>query len=178
MTLDQTPSSAPSGWGEPSEPAELGQPATPPAPLPPAPPERPGAVTASGVILIVLGGLLVLLGLLFVLTAPLMGDLANDPDFVAQFGDISDSLQSFALTLGIVMGMFGAVQLLAGSFVLMRRTWARVTGMICAVLGGLFALLFVFSGQPISTVIGLAVVTSYGYAFWVLTTRGSVFGTR
>jgi hypothetical protein len=135
-------------------------------------------VTASGIILLGLGGLLVLLGLLFVITAPLMGDLANDPDFVAQFGDISDSLQSFALTLGIAMGLFGGVQLFAGAFVLLRRTWARVTGMICAVLGGLFALLFVFSGQPVSAVIGLVVVGSYGYAFWVLTTRGSAFGAR
>jgi len=154
---------------------------TPSEPVPPfaaPPPERPGPVTASAIILIALGGLLVLLGLLFVLTAPIMGDLANDPDFVEQFGDISDSLQSFALTLGVVMGLFGAVQLVAGAFVLMLRTWARVTGMICAVLGGLFALLFVFSGQPVSAFIGLIVVAGYGYAFWALTTRGTAFGAR
>jgi hypothetical protein len=169
MSADHTPPSEPEAWGAADGPV-------PPFATPP--PARPGPVTASGIILLGLGGLLVLLGLLFVITAPLMGDLANDPDFVAQFGDISDSLQSFALTLGIVMGLFGGVQLVAGAFVLQRRTWARVTGMICAVLGGLFALLFVFSGQPVSAAIGLVVVGSYGYAFWALTTRGSAFGAR
>jgi len=135
-------------------------------------------VTASAIILIVIGGLLTLLGGVFVLTAPLMGDLANDPDFVAQFGDISDSLQSFATTFGIILGMFGITQLVAGIFVLRVRTWARITGMICAILGALFALLFVFSGQPVSAVIGMVVLVSYAYAFWALTTRGTAFGAR
>lgn len=152
-------------------------PATDPTPQPTAI-VRPPAVTASGVILMAVGGLLTLLGLLFVLAAPGLADIADDPDFVTQLGYDPAVLQSFALTFGIMLGIFGAIQLVSGAFVMLLRSWARILGMICAVLGAMFSLLFVFSGEVAFGAVGLVIFASYAYAFWALTTRGVAFSGR
>jgi hypothetical protein len=119
-------------------------------------PQRPGQVTAAAVILIVLGVLVSLFGVLALLAAAVFPTMADSPEFRDQLGPMAAA---------------------AGIFVLSGRTWARIVGLIVAVLGILFSLVGVLPGQnsAATNVISLVMLLAYGFVAWILASRGSWF---
>jgi hypothetical protein len=166
------PASAPGppGWGYPEGYV---------APAPPVPaPARPGSVTAAAVILIVLGVLVGLFGALSLLAGALFPTVADSPEFRDQFGNVSDALGGLLLTFGIVLLAYGGLQVITGIFVRPGRGWARISGLVVAVLGILISLVGVLPGEGSSAGVSLvfvALVAAYAYATWVLASTGSWF---
>ena len=106
-----------------------------PPPPPPPPPSygrpagaRPGAVTASAVLLIVLGALYALFGVLIVAGGGALTDL---------FGGIGGVI----IVLGLVVAAFGVVDIIAGIKVLGLSSGWRIGGIVLSAIGALFALI-------------------------------------
>jgi amino acid transporter len=106
-----------------------------PPPPPPPPPAygrpasgRPGGVTASAVLLIVLGSLYAFFGVLIVAGGGALTDL---------FGGIGGVI----IVLGLVVAAFGVLDIIAGVKVLGLSSGWRIGGIILTSIGGLFALI-------------------------------------
>ena len=140
-------------------------------------PQRPGQVTAAAVILIVLGVLVSLFGVLALLAAAVFPTMADSPEFRDQLGPMAAAAGPLILTFGIILLAYGALEVTAGIFVLSGRTWARIVGLIVAVLGILFSLVGVLPGQnsAATNVISLVMLLAYGFVAWILASRGSWF---
>jgi hypothetical protein len=140
-------------------------------------PERPGAVTAAAVILIVLGVLVALFGVLAVLAGAIFPTVADSPEIRGQFGQVSEALGGLLLAFGIIVLAYGVLEVVTGIFLLPGRAWARITGLILAVLGILFSLLGVLPGEggAGTSIVFVALLAAYGYVAWVLASRGSWF---
>ena len=174
--------------GAPPPPAETTPPATPPAaqwpsaaPMagPPAVPSRPGAITAASIILIIFGVILGLLGLLVMLGGALFPAIKDSPELADQLGSVPASFGTFVLVLGAIMAAWGSLQVVAAIFVLTRRTWARITAMILAILGALIGLATIIPGEngltPVGATISLLFVGAHAFAIWALASQGSWF---
>lgn len=160
-------SAGPPGWGYPEGYAP------PPAPVPAR--ARPGSVTAAGVILVVLGVLVGLFGALSLLAGALFPTVADSPEFRGQFGTVSEALGGLLLGVGIVLLAYGVLQVVTGIFILPGRGWARISGLVVAVLGVLIGLVGVLPGEGSTagaSVVFVALVAAYGYAAWVLSSTG------
>jgi hypothetical protein len=160
-------------------------PAAPPAPsAPPAPaaPRRPGSVTASGVLLIVLGLLIALFGVMAAIVGAALPALRSSPDFIDQVGTLPESFGTFVLLLGAILLAWGVAEVLAGAFVLQRRTWARIAGIVVGILGALAGLAGSLPGQDGVNVLGLAIsllwVAAHVYAILVLIRVGAWFSAE
>jgi hypothetical protein len=142
-------------------------------------PQRPGSVTTAAVLLIVLGVLVALFGLLSLFAGAVFPSLADSPEFREQFGEMSPALGGLFLVFGGVLLAYGVIEVVTGIFLLPGRGWARITGLIVAVLGILFSLLGVLPGEDGAGVSILFVVllAAYGYVAWVLASTGSWFRT-
>jgi hypothetical protein len=142
-------------------------------------PARPGSVTASAVILIVLGVLVALFGLLSLFAGAVLPSVADSPEFREQFGDLSDALGGLLLTLGVIVLAYGVLELVTGIFLLSGRGWARITGLVVAVLGILFSLVGVLPGEggAGTSIVFVVLLAAYGYVAWVLASTGSWFRT-
>jgi hypothetical protein len=139
---------------------------------------RPGEITAAAAILIVLGVLVALFGLLALVAGAAFPTVAQSPQFRDQFGDISSALGDLLLTIGLIVLAYGVLQVVSGIFVLPGRTWARITGLIVAVLGILFSLGGVLPAQGSAgggNVAFLVVLLAYGFVAWVMASRGAWF---
>jgi len=138
-------------------------------------------VTAAGVILIVLGVIVGLLGLLFVLGGSLIGSIGDAPDLQDQLGGIPSAFGGFVATIGIIVVIYGLAQIVAGIYVFPGKSWARITGLILAVLGALFGLLGVIPGEGSNAggiVVSLVVLAAYAFSAWALATNGRWFAPR
>jgi hypothetical protein len=149
-----------------------------PALIAPAPP-RPSSVTVAGVFLIVLGVLIGLFGLLFALVGVAFPAMRESPDLVEQLGPLPESFGTFILALGLVLLAWGVVGVLAGVYVMQRRTWARIAGIVVGVLGALAGLA---SSLPPATganvaviIISLLFLGAHVYVIWVLVRAGAWF---
>ncbi len=139
-------------------------------------PQRHGQVTAAAVILIVLGLLVALFGVLALIAGAAFPTFADTPEFREQFGDVSEALGGLLLTVGIIALAYGVLQVVAGIFILPGRTWARIAGLIVAVLGILFSLLGVLPREGAGgagNIAFLVLLLAYGFAAWVLASRTS-----
>ncbi|HEX6127772.1 MAG TPA: hypothetical protein VF071_02000 [Candidatus Limnocylindria bacterium] len=157
------------GWGYPEG-------YVPPAAPPPLP-ARPAQVTAAAVILIVLGVLVALFGALSLLAGAVFPSISESADFRDQFGDLSSALGGLLLVFGILLLGFGVLQVITGMFVLPGRPWARISGLVLAVLGILFSLVGVLPGEGSgggSVVFGVLLL-AYGFCAWVLASKGGWF---
>jgi len=194
------------------------EPAVPPAPpsAPPAAPagidattevvrpSTPGVVIASGVILLALAVLALLWTVLFFVYGALMTSISsvvqNNPNEFGsvQFGPMAEAMRPVLNAIAFVGFCIAVAHLAAGIGVLGRRSWARITGLVLAVLGlagnliGLISVL-VSAGaarreiqqngvgvDPVpGLVLGAVIFLSFGAAyFFVLITlarRGRVF---
>ena len=161
------------GWSS-SAPAYDAAPAQPPAM------SRPGTVTAAGITLIVLGVITMLIGLLLLVGAGLFAGAAGSipetaemPGMGGMFGLFAGAI--FVLTL-LVIG-FGVLQLVSGMKVLGGRSWARVTGIVIAIIAGVLALAGIGQGDG-GVVINLAFVVANASVVYALATTGPWFSAR
>jgi hypothetical protein len=131
--------------------------------------ERPVHVTVAAGILIALGGLVLAIGLAFIVLAALAVDSASLPDWVDR---PPDSFYAVALGLGAGLSMDGLAQVVVGIGVLRGRRWAAVAGVILAVIGAFLATLGLLRGFGDSavgvTTVFLPVAAAYVYAAWAI----------
>jgi hypothetical protein len=141
---------------------------------------RPGAVTAAGVVLIVCGVLVGLLGLLFVLGGSLIGSMGDVPELQDQLAGVPAAFGGFIATIGLIVVIYGIAQIVTGIYVFPGKSWARITGLILAVLGGLLALLGMLPGEQgvnaSGILVSLLVLAAYAFTAWALATNGRWFG--
>ena len=165
-TPDPTSPPPAPGWGYP----EGYQPPAAPPPLP----ARPAQVTAAAVILIVLGALVGLFGALSMLAGAVFPGIADTADFRDQFGDVSSAFGGLLLVFGVLLLGFGVLQVITGIFVLPGRPWARISGLVLAVLGILFSLVGVLpgGGNAGGSVVFGVLLLSYAFSAWVLASKG------
>lgn len=153
-------------------------PATSAPPTTPATAARPGMITGAGIALIVLGVLTVLLGLFVVLGAALFAGAAGGidsgevPGLGGMFGAFAGAILVFAL---IVLG-FGVLQFITGLNVLGGRSWARITGIVVAAIGGLFALAGI--GDPNGAPVSIVLLAANAFVVFALATGGAWFAAR
>ncbi len=103
-------------------------------------------INIIGLIYIVIGSLYALAGLVFITGLARLADLVED--------DVSEDVLNFSgVTLGIVLLVFAALQIVAGIGLKKYENWARTLTLILSVIG-----LFSF---PVGTILGV-------YALWVL----------
>jgi hypothetical protein len=142
-------------------------------------PPRPGSITTAAILLIVFGVILGLLGLLVMLGGALFGAIRDSPELAGQLGEVPESFGVFILVLGAIMTAWGSLQVMAAIFVLSRRTWARITAMILAILGALIGLATIIPGEnginPVGATISLLFVGGHAFAIWALASQGRWF---
>jgi hypothetical protein len=157
------------GWGYPEG-------YVPPSAPPPLP-ARPAPVTAAAVIMIVLGVLVGLFGALSLLAGAVFPSISETADFRDQFGNISSALGGLLLVIGILLLGFGVAQVITGIFVLPGRPWARMSGLVLAVLGILFSLVGVLPGEGNAggSIVFAILLLAYAFSAWVLASKGSWF---
>ncbi len=131
--------------------------------------ERPVHVAVAAGILISLGGLVLAIGLAFIVLAGLALDSAALPSWVER---PPDSFYAVATGLGAGLGIDGLAQVVVGIQILRARRWAAVAGVILAVIGAFLATLGLLRGFGDSavgvTTVFLPVVAAYVYAAWAI----------
>jgi hypothetical protein len=136
-------------------------------------------VTAAGIVLIILGVLIALFGLLFVLAGALFPAIKDSPELAGQLESVPESFGMFILVVGSILAAWGILQVVAAIFVLARRTWARITAMILAILGALIGLATILPGEAGLTAVGatlsLIFVAGHAFAIWALASQGRWF---
>jgi len=165
----------------PSDP-DPSPPVLPPAPLPtplPAPlPGRPRAITMTGWILIVLGVPVSLAGALVMLSGALFDTIRDTPELRAQLGDLPGSFGSLLLVVGAVLLAYGVAQLVSGINILARREWARIAGLVVAILGAMVTLGSLAPGNVTTaggTIFLLVLFAAYAEAVYALMTGSAWF---
>jgi hypothetical protein len=105
---------------------------------------RPGWVTAAAVILLSIGGLSALFGLLFLLMGVAMGPawgemMRAQPGVGAAAAAMAGMIVTMMIAMAVVILAWAAGNLLAGIGILGRRGWARILGLVVAVIGALLS---------------------------------------
>lgn len=133
----------------------------------------------AGVFLIVLGVLIGFAGLLFALVGAAFPAMRESPDLVDQLGPLPESFGVFILVLGLVLLGWGVMEVLAGAFVMRRRTWARIAGIVTGILGALAGLAGSLPGDTGANVVAISIsllfLGAHVYAIWVLVRAGAWF---
>jgi hypothetical protein len=134
-------------------------------------------VTISAVTLMVLGVMLALIGFFFTLFGALFGTLRLQPEMIDELGPLPESFGIFILGFGLVILIWGVLEVVAAAFVLQRRSWARITAIVLAILGTLAGLALSLPGEggvnPVGLTITLAFMTGHAYAIWALGRSGT-----
>jgi hypothetical protein len=119
----------------------MSEPTTPwqPPPVEPAPagapPSLPGMLVTAAVILFVAGALSALVGLLVLASSALIGQMPNTTGLSdAQFRASMSMGTAFTVVFGIAGLVAAAAHIAAGVGILRRAGWARIVGMVLAVL--------------------------------------------
>jgi len=134
--VDSTEPSVP-----PTAPAVGGEPVTYQAAPAVARSGAPGVVVASGVILLVLAVLALLWTVLFFVYGALITSISsavdsNPNEFGSiQFGPMAEAMRPVLYAVAFIIFCLALAHLAAGIGVLGRRSWARITGLVLAVLG-------------------------------------------
>ncbi len=140
--------------------------------------QRPGAVTIAAIILIVLGVLTAIVGVFALLAASLFSSGMNIPG-MEQFGEgAAGAIGSVLIVIGAVIIVFGVLQVVSGINLFSARSWARILGIVLAVMGGLFGLLAVIPSSSASNrapVFGIILLVAYVFTVWALATTGRYF---
>lgn len=114
---------------------------------------RPGAVTAAGVMLIILGALAALGGILFVLGGAFLASADVGEQFADQFGgqfvDLVGAATGILIVLGLLAVVYAVFKIIAGAKVFGLSNGWRITGIVlCAVaiVGWIFSLIGAITG--------------------------------
>ena len=141
-----------------------------------APPPRPSSVAAAGVFLIVLGVLIGLIGLLLVGIGLVWPAVRNQPELVTEAGRLPESFGIFMLVVGLILLAWAMADVVAGIFLMQRRQWARIAGIVTGAMGGLVGIPFMLPTDAGVNVAGLVVALPLAgghlYAMWVLIGAG------
>lgn len=152
-----------------------GWPSTPRG-APPMP--RPGLVTAAGVVELALSVVIVLMGLVLLLGAGLFAGVSGSipvPPEAPAIGGILGALAGAILVYAIIVIAYGVLQFVVGLNVLGRRGWARVTGLVLAVIGALFAAAGLTDGDQNGTALLIGVLAANAFVIYALATTGPWF---
>lgn len=127
----------------------------------------------------VFGVMLALFGLVFTLFGAMFGTLRLQPELIDQLGPLPDSFGIIILGIGLVILIWGVLEVVAAAFVLRRRSWARITAIVLATLGTLAGLALSLPGKGGVNSVGLAITLAFmgGHAFavWALSRNGTWF---
>jgi hypothetical protein len=132
-------------------------------------------VTTAAVILIVLGVLVGLIGALVMLSGALFGSLVDMAEMRDRFGELPDAFGGFLAVVGGMLVTYGVVEVLSGINILRRREWARIAGLVVAILGAMVTLASLTPGGATSTagtIVVLLLFAAYAQAVYVLATTG------
>jgi hypothetical protein len=141
-------------------------------------PPKSGAVTAVGVINLVLGGLTVICGLIFMFAAAWIfgagktveGEFqkaivkaGGQPVEVEAAGGLAGLLAGAAVVIGVIFVLIAVLQILAGVGVLNRRQWGRIITLVLGAIAGIFALLSLLSigANPLNALLGVLIYGGY-----------------
>jgi hypothetical protein len=119
-------------------------------------PPLPGMLIAAAVILFVAGALSALVGLLFLASGALVGQLPNTTGLSdEQFRRSASMGSAFVVAFGVAGVVAAATHIGAGVGILRRRGWARIVGMVLSVLlilvsALLLIIMVVAVSQPVS----------------------------
>lgn len=143
-----------------------------------APVARPGMITGAGITLIVLGVLTLLLGLIVLLGGALFAGAASGVDSIEMpgVGGVFGAFAGVIIVLAIIALGFGVLQFVTGLNVLGGRSWARITGIVIAAVGGLFALAGI--GDPNGATVSIVLVAANAFVIFALATAGPWFSSR
>ena len=144
-----------------------------------APAVRPGITTAAAIVLIVLGVLTAILGLFALLAASIFASGMEIPG-IEQLGDnAAGAIGGVIAIFGGVFIVFGILQVVSGINVFSAKGWARILGIVLAVISALFGLLALLgSGEPganSSPIVGLILLAANAFVIWALATNGRYF---
>ncbi|HYN63963.1 MAG TPA: hypothetical protein VES36_05110 [Candidatus Limnocylindrales bacterium] len=136
-------------------------------------------MTLSAVLLMVFGVVLTVFGLVFSLFGALFDTIRLEPELVDELGPLPESFGAFILGFGLIVLAWGALEVVAAAFVLRRRTWARITAIVLAILGTLAGLALSLPGQggvnPVGIAVTLAFMGGHAFAIWALSRNGTWF---
>lgn len=164
----------------------------------------PGSVTASAVILLVMGTLIALFGALIAFGASMFDTFADsdvfadDPTFPGVDTALMDSLGGAILAFAIILLLFAGAHFVAGIWIFKRRSWARITGLVLSLLALLILVIGIVStvasfGGPLppgpvppgmtteearemgTSSAVIGLVISGAFAAWALARRGDAF---
>jgi hypothetical protein len=190
------PPTPPSGWGLPAAPppppAASAQPAPPPvaspgwamAAAPAGPPQSSIPVAISGVLLIVIGLLVGLAGLgilaVGVIARRVFDDAVQNGTLTGYGSDIVDFIRGVLVILGVIIGLYGLGELVAGIGILAKRQWARILGLVLALLAALLTTLAVLGSLSADNARGglvffLVFAVAYWFIVYALATGGRAF---
>jgi len=124
--------------------------------------ERPTGVTIVGILLILFGLLALLGGVMLMFVGTAMPGIALIPEGTEGAEEAAGMFTAIMGAMGVVMIVFGLLELLTGIFVLKGAGWARWIAIILGVLSLL--------SIPIGTIIGI--VTIY---FLLIDKKGKAF---
>jgi hypothetical protein len=135
-------------------------------------------VTGAAIVLIVLGVLTAIVGIFALLAASLFSSGMQLPG-MDQFGEgAAGAVGGILLVIGVVIVVFGVLQVVSGINLFSARSWARILGIVLAVIGGLFGLLAAIpssSANNSSPVFGVILLVAYVFTVWALATSGRYF---
>jgi hypothetical protein len=140
------PPQPPAGGYPPQQPGAYSQPAYG---LPPAAAQRPGAVTAAGILLIILGALAALGGILFAFGGAILASADFEERFGGPFGDLLGAAGGILILFGVLAIAYAVFKIIAGAKVLALRNGWRIAGIVlCAVaiVGWILSLISAFQG--------------------------------
>ena len=127
--------------------------------------------------MIVIGVLVTLFGLLIVLFGTLLGGIGSG-GFNGQFGNLPAAIGGFVAVFGGIIAAFGVLEVLSGIYLLLGRSWARITAIILAVLGGLFSVASLASVERGGAYFPLAFLVAHVFVIWALAVNGRYFAAR
>lgn len=135
-------------------------------------------VTAAAIVMFVLGGLITLFGLLMLLLGGLLGGAASGMDFRAPgFGTFFGAAAGVLIVFAIILLAIGILDIVAGAGVMGGRSWARVTGIVLAVILAIFSL-GGLGGNGGSQGVSWVWLIANGFVIWALATAAGWFAAR
>lgn len=145
--------------------------------------QRPGLVTGAGVVLIVMGVLTLIIGLFALLGAAIFagaaGSIGETAEAPAGFGNMMGAFAGVVVVFVVLVLGWGILQIVAGAKAMSGRNWARITGIVVAIIGALLALAGLANPEAGgSIVINIAIAAAYAFVVFALATSGRWFGSR
>jgi hypothetical protein len=140
-------------------------------------------VTGAGVVLIVMGVLTLIIGLFGLLGAAMIagavGTVGESAEAPVGFGNMMGAFAGLIVVFVILILAWGVLQIVAGAKAMSGRNWARITGIVVAIIGALLALSGLANPEAGGTVIiNIVMAAAYAFAAFALATSGRWFGSR